>query len=102
MAAISDAPEVPTEVSSSAEGGHSRAWAYTLLGVAVAAAAVGVVGWINVADYNSYVSSVANGQVVSSGKTANANLSSAQTWQIVAISTTIGTALAIGGVGLTW
>jgi hypothetical protein len=102
MAAVGDNPEVQGEVSSNGEGGHSRAWAYTLLGVAVAAAAVAVVGWVDVAGYNGYVSSVTSGQVVSSGLTARQNLSSAQTWQIVAISTTIATGLAAGGVALTW
>ena len=101
-AAVSEVPEEPIEVPKTSGGGHSRALAYSLLGVAVAAAAVGVVGWLNVVDYNSYVSSVSSGQVVSNGQTASQNLSSAQTWQIVAISTTVGTALAIGEVGLSW
>jgi hypothetical protein len=102
VAAVSEVPEEPTDVPKTSGGSHSRALAYTLLGVGVAAAAVGVVGWLNVVDYNSYVSSVSSGQVVSNGQTASQNQSSAQTWQIVAISTTVGTALAIGGVGLSW
>jgi hypothetical protein len=103
VAAVTDSPAALSgEVSSDQTSGHTRVWAYTLIGVAVAAAAFGAVGWVNVASYNGYVSSVASGQVTSSGLSAQQNLSSAQTWQIVAISTTIGTVLAAGGAALTW
>ncbi len=103
MAAVSDAPEVPSEVSSSEGGGHSRAFAYTLLGVAAAAAAFAVVGWVDVVNYNSYAATLNQGPPgLATASSASAQLSQAQTWQVVAISTTIGTALAIGGVGLTW
>jgi tetratricopeptide (TPR) repeat protein len=100
-AAVSDTPEVGA-VSAGEEDGHTRIWAYSLVGLAVASAAVGTVGWVNVASYNSYVSSVTSGELVSTGSTARQNLSSAQTWQIVAIATTIATGLAAGGAVFTW
>lgn len=78
---------------------HSHVLAYSLAGVAVAAAVFAVIGWAEVASYNGYVGSLAAG---TPGSQALSRQSQANTWQIVAIGTSIATGLAAGAVVLTW
>jgi hypothetical protein len=96
------APPPIVELPATSEEGpkrHSHVLAYSLIGVAAASVVFAVIGWVEVASYNSFVGSLKAG---ASGQNALSQQSSANSWQDVAITTTIVAGLSGGGVALTW
>ena len=93
------APSTSGEVAQSAPAHRSHTLAYTLLGVAGASAIVAVIGWANVASYDSFAGNVPAG---TSGPDAKSRQSQAQTWWDVGLATTIIAAAAGGAVAFTW
>ncbi len=93
--------ELPA-VSEPAPKAHSRVLAYTLIGVGAVAAVFAVIGWVEVANYNSYVGGLKLGGPGSTGQNALSQQSAANTWWDVGLTTTIVAGLAGGGAAFTW
>jgi hypothetical protein len=99
VAAVTEPPPASGGEVTEAAPRHSRALAYSLIGIGAAAAVVAVVGWVEVSSYDGYVGTIASGTPASQ---AISRYNQANTWQVVAIATSIAAGLAGGAVAFTW
>ncbi len=97
-------PAEPAVVASASAAplteGHSHVLALSLAGASVVAAAFAVVGYAEVASYNSYAGGLQPG--AASYSTVQGKLQTAQTWNVLAIVFTVAAAAGATGAVLTW
>ncbi|MHB8417689.1 MAG: tetratricopeptide repeat protein [Myxococcales bacterium] len=79
---------------------YRRGWFWAAFGGAFAVTSV--VGWVEVAEFNSYVDGARTRGTTDTGLTASQKQQTAQIWQGVAVGTAVATALAAGLAAWTW